>query len=39
MDRVQMLSHKGKSVLLLDLSDALPEETLAAIPKAKAMKS
>ncbi len=37
MDRVQLLSHKGKSVLLLDLNNALPEDTLAAIPKAKAL--
>ena len=37
MERVQMLSFSGKSVLLLDLTNAPPEETLSAIPRAKAI--
>jgi hypothetical protein len=39
LERVKLLSHRGKNILLLDLSNCSPEETLAAIPAAKAMIS
>ena len=37
MERVKLLSHRGKNILLLDLSHSTPEETLTAIPVAKSM--
>jgi hypothetical protein len=35
MNRVQALRHKGKSIILVDLSHCTPNESLEAIPNAQ----
>ena len=35
MDRLQTLTHKGKTIILVDLSKASPPEVLAALPPAQ----
>jgi hypothetical protein len=36
MSRFEILSHKGKQVILVDLSNSVPDETLKVLPVAKA---
>jgi hypothetical protein len=39
MERVKLLNHHGKNILLVDLSNSSPEETMKTIPVAKALIS
>ena len=39
MERITNISHKGKSIILIDLSNSLPEETLRTIESGKAVIS
>ncbi|HPH97496.1 MAG TPA: STAS/SEC14 domain-containing protein [Anaerolineaceae bacterium] len=39
MDRVRNITHKGKSIILVDLSDSQPNDTLEALPAAKPLIS
>jgi len=35
MDRVQTLAYKGKTIILIDLSHCMPDETIAVVTEAK----
>lgn len=39
MDRVRTITHKGKSIVLVDLADSQPCDTLGALPAAKPLIS
>jgi hypothetical protein len=37
MERVKQISFKGKNIIVVDISNCLPEESVAALPSAEAL--